>query len=376
MNRPPQYPPFAEPAEPRWRRWWLALPLLWGAQLMLLLVLWPQEQPRLQLWMWSAVLPLCWALALALRLLPWQLGLFNREVVRRTQDAATQRWWRWRSLGLPVEQVLLLGPAGDDQEHYQDLMKSAPMPVTAGDTALSALRCPMVLSKSAERAPALAQHLARLTLAHAAVSERWPQLRAIAWVGDESGLAAFEKALGRGGAVLPEVRLPLHDLADLDDLIDTFTDECRGMADWLLCAGVLCVRSAEETKRPGEGGFVWLVSRKGNQLLQRGEYLGSETNESCAGLCAQVQRYAGLQKPPPVCLAMDQASQAGWVDGEWPTLEHQLAGHWGALANLAPFIGMSLALLKAGGSGQPCGWLSQDADKRMAMGLAVPYDNE
>jgi hypothetical protein len=36
---------------------------------------------------------------------------------------------------------------------------------------------------------------------------------------------------------------------------------------------------------------------------------------------------------------------------------------------------MSLALLQAKEAGQPCGWLSQDADKRLAIGVAQPHGN-
>ena len=40
--------------------------------------------------MWSAVMPFCWVLALALRVLGWQIWLFNRDVYRRTVEAAVQ----------------------------------------------------------------------------------------------------------------------------------------------------------------------------------------------------------------------------------------------------------------------------------------------
>lgn len=83
MSRPPQYPEFIEPGAPRWRRWWLGLGLLYGVQCALLLMLWPEAQPRLQLWLWSALLPLCWALVLAVRVLAWQIALFNRKVYLR-----------------------------------------------------------------------------------------------------------------------------------------------------------------------------------------------------------------------------------------------------------------------------------------------------
>ena len=374
MNGPPEYPGSIEPDAPRWGRWWLGLVLLWGTQSAVLLLVWPQEQPRLELWLWSAVLPLCWALMLAVRVVVWQIELFNRTVYLRTLETAIQRWWQWRSLGLPVQDVLLLGPAGDVQTDYRNLMKDVPLSkplATPGATHLM-LRCPLSMSALTERAPALARHLARLTLALPGLVEGWSQLRAIAWVGDESSQAAFVDALARAGVVLPEARLSLQNLTDLDDLIDTFHRDCCGENDWLLCAGVVSVESADEGELTGEAGFLWRASRQGRQLLHRGEYLASE---SPVELCTQMQRYAGLQSPPTTCLALDRASQAAFVEGGWSAVEHQLAGQWGVLAHLAPFIGMSLALLQAGEAGQPCGWLSQDGNKRLAIGVAVPHGN-
>lgn len=368
MNHPPHYPDFEEPQGPCWRRWWLGLVLLWGAQSAVLLMLWPQEQPRLELWLWSAVLPLCWALVLTVRVLVWQIELFNRTVYLRALEQTLKRWWRQRSVGLPVQDVLLLGPAGDQQDEYLDLMNVTPLPVVAEQ----GLRYPLAIGAHAERAPLLALQLARLALELPGLAASCAQLRALAWVGDERAQSAFEEALTRAGVALPEARLPLHNLTDLDDLIDTFQRDCRGEDDWLLCAGVVSVQSADEGELAGEAGFVWRVSREARQLLHRGEYL---TDELPAEVCGQLQRYAGLSAPPDTCLALDKTSQEAFVAHGWSATEHQLNGHWGALAQLAPFIGMSLALLQAGGAGQPCGWLSQDADKRLAIGMAVPHGN-
>jgi hypothetical protein len=372
MSRPPEYPDFVEPGEPRWRRWWLGLGLLFGLQSAALLVLWPTDQPRVELWLWSAVLPLCWALVLAVRVLALQIELFNRKVYLRTRDAATQAWWRRRCLGLPVQDVLLLGPAGDVQTQYLSLMKDLPLaiPSVIPGATQPGLRCPLSLDSITQREPALARHLARLTLALPGLSECWSQLRAIAWVGGESNQAAFVQTLAQADVLLPKARVPLQNLTDLDDLIDAYHRDCRGKDDWLLCAGVVSVQSAEENELPGEAGFLWRVTRQGRQVLHRAEY---RADESTTDLCAQMQRYAGLDTPPSSCLAMDSASQQAFVEGGWSAVEHQLDGQWGVLADLAPFIGMSLALLQAGQTRQPCGWLSQDGNKRLAIGVAVPH---
>ncbi len=374
MNRAPEYPDVIEPGVPRWRRWWLGLGVLFGGQSALLLMLWPKEQPRLELLLWSAVLPLSWALALAVRVLAWQVFVFNRHVHLSTQEAATQAWWQRRCLGLPVQDVVLLGPAGDEQANYLNLMKGAALPKLSevSGAKQKMLRCELSLGVFSERAPALARYLARWVLAMPELAECWPQLRAVVWVGTQSNQAAFTRVLAKGGVVLPKAHLPLNNLADLDALIDIFHRDCRGENDWLLCAGVVSVEDAEEGEEPGEAGLLWRVSHQGRQLLHRGEYLAGE---SPAELCVQVQRYAGLQAPPLDCLALDNASQEAFVEGGWSAAEHQLAEQWGVLADLAPFIGMSLALLHAGEAGQPCGWLSQDGSKRLAIGVAVPHGN-
>ncbi|MNE30684.1 hypothetical protein D3C80_1242160 [compost metagenome] len=214
-----------------------------------------------------------------------------------------------------------------------------------------------------------------MTLALPTLAERWPQLRAIAWVGDANSQAAFLQVLSQADVLLPEIRLPVQGLADLDDLIEAFHRDCCEEADWLLCAGVVSVEHAEEAELAGEAGFFWLVSRKGKQLLHRGEYLLTEAEESATVLCAQLQRYAGLEAAPATCLALDETSAKAFVEGGWSVGEHQLARYWGALGQLAPFVGMSLALLHAQEAGQSCGWLCRDGDKRLTIGVAVPHGN-
>jgi hypothetical protein len=72
---------------------------------------------------------------------------------------------------------------------------------------------------------------------------------------------------------------------------------------------------------------------------------------------------------------LDKTSQVEFAQGGWCAAEHQLSTQWGLLGNLAPFIGMSLALLQAKVAAQPCGWLSQDAEERLAIGVVVPHGN-
>lgn len=375
MNGPPKYPTLWQPSDPHWRNWALFIVLLSAVPFVALLALWPEAQPRQQLWQWSAVAPLCGALALAVRMVGWNLALFEVTTHRQTRAAATQRWWQRQRLALPVQQVLLLGPASDEQASYRQLMAVAPtpLPVVLPASGQAVLRSAVSLSSNDRRPEALARDLARQALTLPDIDKHWPALRGIAWAGCADSLAAFEKALAAAGAVLPAPRMPLNNLAELDVLIEAFARDCRSGADWLLCAGVASLEHAGSGELPGEGGFVWWVGWHGRALLHRGEYLLSDAGESAAQACAQLQGYAGLDAAPAHCVALGPSCQGTFVGGGWPVAEHQVAAHWGNLGGLAPFIGMSLALLQAGESRQACGWLSQCDEQQPAIGMAVPY---
>ncbi|MCO7518046.1 hypothetical protein NJF44_25290 [Pseudomonas guariconensis] len=374
MIHPPSYPDYVTPGTPRWRRWWLALLVLWGGQSALLMFLWPEHRARLELWLWSAVLPLLWGLTLALRSLIWQIGLGNREAYRGVIEAALQRWWRKRSQGLPVEQVLLFGPAGERQSTYAQQMKGnvpLPQPQKPSAGAADVLRCPLSSTLSSGRGPLVGQHLARMLLTQAQLAERWPSLRAVAWCGSTESYRSFAKTLQVEGVQVPESALSLADLPALDRLIDNFLKRCPEDEDWLLCAGVISVDRSQSDLMASEAAFAWLVSHRPASYLKRGEYLLADKGEMPAELCAQIQRYAGLEASPEASLAMDAASMEAFVEGGWPTSEHLLQAHWGELEGLAPFIGMSLALLHSASSSQPCGWMSRDGEQRLAIGMAV-----
>jgi hypothetical protein len=377
MNRPPELVNFATPGTPNWRRWWSALLLLWGVQSAVLLTLWPDNQPRVWLWAWSMLLPLLWGLVLALRMLPWQLRLYEISVYERVHATALRRWWGHRALGLPVQEVLLLGPVGIAQADFHRLMAGAPLPepVTAKDSDRALLRCPLGMNSPFERGVGLARQLAHSALTLPEFAQRWPTVRALCWAGDAQSESAFVQTLASKGLDTPKVRMPLQNLTDLDALISDFNQHCDRVDDWLLCAGVVSVDGAECQGIAGEAGFIWLVSHHGTMLLHRGETLSSAQADEPAALCAQIQRYGGLSAPPADCLAMDVPSGRAFVAGDWSATKHQLFGKWGALAHLGPFVGMSLALLQAGASREACGWLSQDAELNSAIGVAMPHDH-
>jgi hypothetical protein len=380
MIHPPQYPDYVVPGKPVWRRWWLALLLLWGAQAALVLGLWPEGRPRQELWLWGSVLPLLWALALAVRFLVWQVGLGNRAAYRRTLEAALQRWWQRRSRALPVQRVMLFGPAGELQPPYALQVSGkavAPQPMEQGKGKPVVLRCPVSsnFAADANREGLVARHLAHLLLVAEGWTASWPLLRGVAWSGSREAYHVFAKVFADAGFALPEEPMPLTGLAALEKLVDEFARHCPQDEDWLLCAGVISTGQVPEPLVAGEASFAWQVTRKGSCRLHRGELLLAEQGETPAALCSQMQRYARLEAPPEVCLAMEAACVETFASGGWPFSERELSAYWGALGAMAPFIGMSLALVHAQSAGTPCGWLSGDGEGGLVMGVAVPYVN-
>jgi hypothetical protein len=374
MIREPQFPSFTEPSTPNWPRWWLVLLVLWSVQAVALLTLWPADVDRIHLWVLSTVMPLCWGLAAGVRMLVWHLRAYAIWVHEDVQRGALQGWWQRRALRLPVQDVLLIGPAGLAQEHYLALMAKVPTPPLRGDP--GKLRFPLSGAVTDKRGPLLAAYLAEQTRALPGLVESWSHVRALCWAGDAASEAAFVQTLANHGLVLPKARLPVQNVADLDELINGFNQHCDRPEDWLLCAGVVSMQASEGEGIPGEGGFLWRVGHQAKAFLHRGDVLLPENGELPAELCAQVQRYARLSAPPPDCLALDESSSEAFVTGGWSAREHQLSDKWGELAHLGPFIGMSLALLQAAHAGQGCGWISKDTTGKFAMGVAMPYGKQ
>ena len=376
MSQPAEYPDYVTPRAPCWRRWSWALVVLWGAQLGAAFSLWPSERLRQDIWQLAAIVPLFWALALALRHLVWRVGLFNRDAYRHSLGWAQQAWWAQRRRGLPVDQVLLLGPVGDDPAQYRELMADAatPLPTSTGEA--TALRYPWVNHEGEERAVLLARQLARQLLALPDVREHASRWGALAWAGDAASLAAFTSACAEAGVMLPGTRLALNNLDDLSWLIDAFhCPENTSIEEWL-CAGVVSVGEGDSQTMPGEAGFVWLANSKACQQVHRGEPLVPEPQAAADSLCARVQLYAGLDGPPPHCATLGAKSLSAVALAGWPASEHELSHLWGSLGALSAFICISLALLQTQTTAAPCGWLCQLPDGQANIGVTSVYGND
>ncbi|MFF7710628.1 hypothetical protein [Pseudomonas sp. NPDC007930] len=374
--RPPCYAPRAAPAVPRWKRWaqvGLLVLLAWAGCLALL---WPAAPPRRGWWLLALLGPLLLVLGLSLRLWLFQLARLRHARYQQVLAATRARWWHWRSLGLPLEQVLLLGPAGEGQQAYQGCMAATavPSPVAAGGA--PALRCPLGTVSGEGRAAWLGARLARRVLALPGLEARWPRLRALAWGGCPASHAAFAAVLQAAGLRLPAMQLPLQAPADLCTLIDLLHYRYDAPQAWLLCAGVVSVAPAGAAPgMAGEAAFAWVASRAGQHQVHRAEVLAAAPGDSAASLCAQVQRYLRPAALPAAALALGSPAAQALRAAGWPLGNHELGRYWGELQHCAPFVALSLAWLQAAQTEAPCGWASHGMDQHIVIGMAGPYGN-
>lgn len=378
MILPPRYPEYAELHPARWRRWWIALPVILFLAAMATMLLWPEGKPTrtLSFWFWSVVCPLIvWLVAVALRWLVWLQSVSNRETHREEIASSVRAWWRHRSRMLPVEAVMLVTPMGDKEADHQALLSSPfpVVPVTVDDPQGNVLRhCPKVLGLGGResRAVLLARYLARLALTRLREANETRPVQVFCWLGDEQSLSAFSLVLESDGIRLPEDVLQLQSAAELDKVIDAMPDDEQAL---LLCAGFGVAKpSAEYTA--SEAGFAWLCGHQAEAIVTRSEILKPDAGETPAQLREQLSRYAGLHGLPEGMLAADSSSMEALLPSGWSAVDYVLLPWLGHAGPVTPFVMQSLAVLSAL-QGQTCGWTATLMESQFITGVCVPRGN-
>jgi len=379
MRLPPDYPDYVTPQPARWRRWWVALPVLWLLAALATLLLWPEGQSTKTptFWFWAAALPvLLWLLAASVRYLVYQVALHNRDSYQQVIKRAQDNWWQRRSLALPVEKVVLMGALGDKTEIYRALLSAKPLPPVPvlNSAGGFALRCPLLLNSATNRAQALARLLARQVLNHLPDVAADRTLQAICWHGNGESLAVFTAALEQGGLTAMAESIALQNTDDLDTVIDYF-HERLDETQWLLCAGAGHVEKSATDQPAGEAAFAWMAGHQGKTALYRPEVLFPQSDESPQLLVAQLTRTASLTSEKPDCLAMDAPSMNAILPAGWSAVEHILMPYFGELSALSPFIAATQALLHSDQQAEPCVWMTQHPENHFISGVTAPYGN-
>lgn len=375
MNHPPRYPDYADIHRARWRRWWVALPVILFLSAMTTMLLWPEGKPTRtpSFWFWSLVLPLLlWLIAVAGRWLVWLVALFNRNTYQVTIAESLDTWWQYRSRTLPVEHILLVTPLGDEDADHEPLISSSfpPTPLQSTDAAGNALlRCSQVLGMQS-RSVLLARYLARRLLSHLRQNDETRPVQSFCWLGDDDSLAAFTQVLESDGMRLPDDVIRMDDASKLDNVTDAMPQDEQAL---MLCAG--CGEGVPDTGSvAGEGAFAWLCGHQAQVLMHRAEILNPDAGETPQQLTAQLSRCAHLNAAPERVLAADKTAMDILLPSGWSAVDHVLMPWLGHAGAVTPFIVLSLAALSAR-NGQPCGWTASLMDNQLMTGVCVPRGN-
>ncbi|GAB2934739.1 hypothetical protein [Hafnia psychrotolerans] len=375
MNHPPRYPDYADIHHARWRRWWVALPVILFLSAMATMLLWPEGKPTRtpSFWFWSLVLPLLlWLIAVAGRWLVWLVALYNRNTYQVTIAESLDAWWQYRSRTLPVEHVLLVTPLGDEDADHEPLLSSSlpPTPLQSTDASGSALlRCSQVLGMQS-RSVLLARYLARRLLTQFRQNDEARPVQVFCWLGDDDSLAAFTQALESDGMRLPDDVIRMDDASKLDNVTDAMPQDEQAL---MLCAG--CGEGeADNGSVAGEGAFAWLCGHQALALMYRAEILNPDAGETPQQLVGQLSRYARLNAAPERVIAADKTAMDTLLPSGWSAVDHVLTPWLGHAGAVTPFIVLSLAALSAR-NGQACGWTASLMDNQLMTGVCVPRGN-
>lgn len=375
MNHPPRYPDYTEIHRARWRRWWVALPVILFLSAMATMLLWPEGKPTRtpSFWFWSLVLPLLlWLIAVAGRWLVWLVALYNRNTYRETIVESLDTWWQYRSRTLPIEHVLLVTPLGDEEADHETLLSSSfpPTPLQCTDASGNALlRCSQVLGMQS-RPVLLARYLARRLLTHLRKNDEARPVQVFCWLGDDDSLAAFMQALESEGIRLPDDVIRPGDARKLDNVTDAMPQDEQAL---MLCAG--CGEGvADADSIAGEGAFAWLCGHQAQAKMHRAEILIPDTGETPQQLVEQLSRYARLNAAPERVLAADKTAMDTLLPSGWSAVDRVLMPWLGNAGTATPFIVLSLAVLAAR-NGQSCGWTTPLMGSQLITGVCVPRGN-
>ncbi|ROP61546.1 hypothetical protein EDF81_0017 [Enterobacter sp. BIGb0383] len=375
MKYPPLYPDYRVIIPPDKKRWGVAWLVGTVFCVFCTLWLWPADQPihTFSFWFWIAIFPtLLTGLLFALRSMVYQVASGNQRAYRYILQQTEEEWWQQRSAGLPIEPWCLLGPGGDKPEYHLAALTEnppPPQPVIIGQ-GLPVLHCPQILENDiSRREAALTRHLVRTLLdVYPLKSTLAPVFTTLYWCGAPEEGQRFIRALSEKGWQFQQPLLLLNDIDRLDDAIDHYYRLSGNKNNRILCAGIYCPQHEESTQIMGEAGFVWSVGTQGKVSVQRAERQDI-SDETAQLLLGRAEKLAQLTGPPEYCLSFNRSAAEYLQSGGWPTLKHIQEPFWGDLQRISPFIAMTLAAFQSLSIEQPCGWITQDIERKYITGV-------
>ncbi len=376
MRSPPDYPKIAQEKQLNWKPWLQGLLTILAAALLITNLFWPEGKSTKTALFWfiSVIFPaMIWALIFCIYLFFNKLTLYSRTLYLQAIEEDEAQWWKYQSIALPIENVIIIGCLGGKQFDNAMLIRNKPVaPDVINEDGQQIIRCPLLIGNKDNRDEMLVRYLIEAYCHSYPFQQDDSVLSHIYWLGSAASLKLFIKGLTENNIPVPIRRFFIQSIDTLDDIIDTYYQECH-QHQYMLIAGTN-IHEQTDNEPLAETGFMWRVSAKGKLGVHRCEATSLPT-ETLPDLTAQLLKYTRLSAPPSMTIAMDQESAFAFIDANWYGLENNLAPYYGGRSLSSPYMAISQATMHCIQNNiDSCGWISQFSHEQYIAGVISQYE--
>lgn len=375
VRLPPSFPPRSEPAAPNNKRWMMAGAALISFSSAVIVLLTPAEQRGVNTLAVAAAITLLLLMAWLTRMLWYRCARHNCSFHQQLVKYEEQQWWSQHRQVAGLQDVVLLGAAGSEPQHWYRLLLREHRPLQpVAELNGQALRLPQVVNKSqSARETQLARLLVmqwRAQRPHALQSS--PQR--CFWQGTQKAWQAF---IQQASVTFPELSLPEYpecwlgeaSLSAIAEKMPHLTAE-----QTILIAGCESHLATAGAALPaGEAAVLWVVGHEGEVQLTRGEISDAGDADALSAACLRAMEQSEISEPPDACLLFSLPENDMPAASGWNLTHHIQDGNWGNTGSMEALVVMSLAALNTQQQGKPNGWIARDPVAGYTTGIVKTY---
>ncbi|KHJ68456.1 hypothetical protein QU24_09115 [Pantoea rodasii] len=375
MRMPPSFPPRSEPVAPNNKRWMMVGAALISFSSAVIVLLTPAEQRGVNTFAVAAAITLLLLMAWLTRMLWYRCARHNCSFHQQLVKYEEQQWWSQHRQTAGLQDVVLLGAAGSEPQHWYRLLLREHRPLQpVAELNGQALRLPQVVNKSQS---ARETQLARLLVMQ--WREQRPDVlrsspKLCFWQGTQEAWQAF---IQQASVTFPELSLPEYPecwrgeaslSAAIEKMAVATTDQT------ILIAGSGSQLGAASGDLPaGEAAVLWLLGREGEMQLTRGEICHSGDAVALSAACIRALEQSEISDPPDACLLFELPENDMPAACGWNLTHHLQDGNWGRTGDMEALVAISLAALNTQQQGEPSGWIARNPVAGYTTGIVKTY---
>lgn len=310
-----------------------------------------------------------------IRQLYYRTSVHNARYYEQLVEQQRQAWWEQHQYRFALSEMVLLGPAGTDMQHWLRLLKREHrVPEIKNESSGKALRIGRTLVDTVAEREALLAKLLVLQWQTQSADSSLPRLWRCYWQGSLDAWRAFCTQMQ---VSFPDVALPdkpetwqgEETLSELAATAQTLPE-----SEAILVAGCHSIASSFNSAQPaGESAALCLVAQKGLVSVTRGEVYDIAGKEVLTAICERAEQQSDLEKSPDACMLFSQPTLPTLAQSGWNVTHHVQDLNWGNPGDMEMIIVLILAALYAKTYQEPCGWIAKDPLHTLALGIIKPY---